>query len=195
MEELLIDNENIILKNESIGTLIFNWIISLTLIWWISTFIYTLIININELNLFSFIFFVFSIAAMIYYWIFITIEMYRVITLNKDGYEVKFFFIKKFYFWNEIQTKIIEDFKYSGKRNSPSVKKNVYFCKTIVNKPKKQEPRDYLLYHIYLFSFFSILLTDEETSKEKNDAVNYFRIDENLFKKKMKEWNIEIEEM
>lgn len=198
MEIDFIDNtEIIVLKNNSIRTLISYFVVISIFIFIILALLNALTKVIMETHFFGFVYCIIGIITMIYFIMFFMFEIFRTITLRKDGYEVKFFFYKKFYFWKDIKTKISEDFKYIGRRGDiqTRVKRNVYFCNEKINKPKKQEPRHFLMYHACHFSFFSILLTDEETANEKNKQLNYFRLDERLFKKKMREWGIEVEEL
>lgn len=190
------DNEKIILKCNTLETYIFDWIIILFFNFLSLLSIKAIIICINQVHFLGCIISLFSILFTIYFSIYIFIEVNKKITLTKEGYKVELFFIKKFYYWNELQTKVCEVFKkykLTGSHRS-NVKRNVIFCNERITKSKTQEPRDYLFWNLNLFSFFSILLIDEETLNEKNYSVNYFRMDEHLFKRKMKEWNIEIEE-
>lgn len=194
MAKDLIDNE-IILRNESLQTLIIDlaWIFVELL--GICIAFYMFVLSIKEMHLIGFVFSILGMLSLSSDILFQTIILFRKVKINKEGYEIKLFHLKKFYYWKNVCTKKCENFEYNNKHgvDYPKVKRNVFFSEKSIKKSSKKSPNDYFRLHIFDFSFFSILLTDIETVDEKNFSVNYYRVDERLFKKKMREWNIEVE--
>lgn len=194
MEKDLIDRNYIIFKNKSIGTLMFSIYYNLVIVGAMCMGFFCLYVCIMEIQFLGCLFCLFCIFALFHELVFNIIFDYREVQISKDGYQVKLFFIKKYYLWKDVRTKMCEDFKYKGHKgvDYPKVKRNVIFCNEVIHKSKSEQPINYMRKSMY-FSFFSILLTDEETANEKNYSVNYFRMDEREFKKIMNKWNIEID--
>lgn len=118
----------------------------------------------------------------------------RTINLNQNGCEIKFLFVKKTYFWNELKVKKIENHSMIFGFDIPSELTCAIFSKKKYFKPKFISPSTYCEFHPFNFSFIYLNLIPRNYDAE-NLPTNYsaYPIDEQLFYSKMKEWNIEFE--
>lgn len=118
----------------------------------------------------------------------------RTINLNQNGCEIKFLFVKKTYFWNELKVKKIEKHNMIFGFDVPPELTCIIFSKKKYFKPRFISPAMFCELVPFCFDYIYLNLIPENYDMEKLPT-NYsvYPVDEKLFYSKMKEWNIELE--
>lgn len=116
----------------------------------------------------------------------------RTFIMDEDGCTVHFGKYRKKYTWNELTTKRIE------KHNLPSMLAGRFSCPYLdeaifspykIHKPKVIRVGLYSIFHPFSCIFVNFSLGNEDWQRGR-----YYEVEENIFREKMKEWGVELDE-
>lgn len=136
-----------------------------------------------------------SISAIIIIFIIIQfwISVDRTLMMDKNGCTVKFFCYEKTYKWSELKIKSIENCTYGMGYRIPYTS-CVVFSKKQKKNPSWLKPSMYSMF-ANPFSFFYVYFEPRiNYGKLDYRCPNIYVVDEDEFRKKMTEWNVELKD-
>lgn len=128
------------------------------------------------------------------------VSLGRTFVFDKNGITVKFCKFSKFFKWEELKTKRIEDYSTDIRlkhMKHPYVKAAVFSAKVIRN-PFKFYPCYYTIFAVLFtdpFKYIFVYFDPHLGNKAPYNMPHMYEVDEAEFKKCMIEWNVDIENL
>lgn len=116
----------------------------------------------------------------------------RTIILTKDGCTVCFLWYKKAYTWRELKVKRLVNYENSFGYKSP-YRGGAEFSPMNISKPRWLMPAEYSIL-AHPLSFIFVYFSPKELSQAGSQYPMIYTVDEAIFREKIKEWGIQLQE-
>lgn len=119
------------------------------------------------------------------------IAIFRTLVFGPQGCEVNFLCFSKFYTWDDFKVKRIEQTSIEWKMPQ-NYARSAVFAVEEHDRPKRTLPEDYYPF----FAPWSVIFVKFYDSNPKpKEVYDFYVVDESLFREKMAEWGVELEEV